>query len=375
MAQQGQKFHWRKLTDFDPSFEKIEEWQFRGPQEARAFSVSVTCGKAIELGTVKRRSPSRGELEYVSKMRNYFETVGDFVAVLFCPVCNASIECATPVSKAWRAVYHRCSNCSHVYTNLAPSDAALKRHYEDNTLNSEYYIRPDEVELRLREIYRPKFAWILKQYERVYGRRPRSILDLGAGSGHFLYACKESGLEVGGLEINKTYQDWARKNLDIELTPTIEELRKSGKTFDIVTSFNTIEHIPNPSDFLSTYQDFSSGQSLSVMETPRFDSIGVWVERMFPERIKGILIPYNHVQLFTDSSLATLLAMRGFSPVSAWFFGQDAKDVFFQIGEELGADGDDAAFEHFNELQKGIDLANASNLMMFAAVPPGGSRK
>lgn len=364
------RYHWQKLTGFDPVPQKTEEWIFHSAAGVERFPVSVTLGKEIDLGSIKKRSPSKGELESVTKMRDYFEKLDGFVNVSECPICKSSIGEATPLSKAWKAVYHRCRHCSHVYTNLAPSDQALSTYYEDTTVSSDYYIRPEEIQLRIDQIYRPKLEWCIREYTRIYGRRPESMLDLGAGSGHFLRACVDAGIKADGLEINKAYQHWAKKNLGVELAASLDDLRAKKMRYDLVTSFNTIEHIPAPSDFLATYDEFASDQSLSIMETPRFDSLGIWVERTFTNRIKGILIPYLHVQLFTDSSMATLLASRGFAPVSAWFFGQDAKDLFFQIGEELGQDGDEACFRFFGELQRGIDLLNAGNLMIFAAVPP-----
>lgn len=363
-------FHWQKLTPFDPSPEKSEEWTFHTPSGLERFPVRVTLGKDIDLGKVKKHSPSKGELASVTKMRDYFDTLADFVVVNQCPICKSSIGDANPLCNAWSAVYHRCRNCSHVYTNRAPSEAALSKYYEDTTVSNDYYIRPSEISLRLEQIYRPKLEWIIREYQHIYHRRPGSMLDLGAGSGHFLRACADVGIAVDGLELNHVYQRWAKEHLGVEIVGSLDALRARHARYDLVTSFNTIEHIPFPSDFLSTYDEFASDESLSVMETPRFDSLGIWVERTFTNRIKGILIPYLHVQLFTDSSMATLLASRGFAPTSAWFFGQDTKDLFFQIGEELDRDGDESCFRFFGQLQKGIDLLGAGNLMMFAAIPP-----
>ena len=60
---------------------------------------------------------------------------------------------------------------------------------------------PDEIELRLREIYVPKTDWIFDVYGRIFDREPKSILDIGAGSGHLLYGCKRMGLDVAGDRI------------------------------------------------------------------------------------------------------------------------------------------------------------------------------
>ena len=80
---------------------------------------------------------------------------------------------------------------------------------------------------------------------------PTALLEIGVGEGHFLQAAKQQGHRCHGVELNA--QAAARvRDLGFEIyEQTLNDLgNKSKQRFDVICSFQVLEHVPNPLDFL-----------------------------------------------------------------------------------------------------------------------------
>jgi SAM-dependent methyltransferase len=71
---------------------------------------------------------------------------------------------------------------------------------------------------------------------------PGLLLDIGAGTGDFLKLAKDNGWEVKGVEPNDDASNLAKKK-SLEIYETIDKL--SGQTFDVVTLWHVLEHLPD----------------------------------------------------------------------------------------------------------------------------------
>lgn len=364
-------YSWNRTAPLElPTGPRQEHWILSADEQLKTFPVRATYGKDINLGTIKQKYCFDGEVAAVEAKRKYYDDKNDFVRVSACPVCESSIENARAVKKIWQGTYHQCPHCAHVFTDLRPTDALLQAYYESGTEGKQYYAQIDEIDLRIREIYTPKIEWLIRSYQAQYGTPPRSIVDIGAGTGHFLRAATHAGLAAAGLEIDTFYREFCKEHFGISLVATPEELTGSHPDgFDIITSFNVIEHVTNPNDLMTTYRKLLSDRPFIVAETPNFHSLTVWLQRIFPHRLRGYFAPYEHVQMFTQSSLATLYYLNGFAVTDSWVFGQDARELAFQFSAEGGGELSEFIGNHFNDVQKGIDIANVGDLIILAGVP------
>ncbi len=361
---------WSREAEFESSNRGRERWTYRSAGREASFEVECRYGKTIDLAAIKRRLTFPDELAFTRKIRDFFDGLGDFVATNACPVCATSAEHAVREVVVWGVDYVRCAGCSHAYARKRPSDQALADLYSTNAISNDYYMQPEEVSLRIREIYGPKVEWIAQTFESIHGRPPATLLELGAGTGHLLATARERGMDVHGLEPDRTYRDFCRRTFDLELFSSAEELRERGRTsYDVVCSFNVLEHVTAPGTFLDLYRDLTGRESLWVIETPRYNSLTIALQKLYPERIRGYLVPYEHVQLFSDASLATLLVEKGARPSHVWYFGQDAMELIFQVTAELDVAPGTSLAGRFNDLQSVFDRGRLSDLMLFAAVP------
>ena len=360
-------YEWKKEIPFNRRGESVETWTVKVEGRSASFEIEACYGKRLDFGSIKREWPFQREIDFAREKIRYFERDGDLVKASSCPVCSRGIQDTVRLVRICNVDYLQCKGCTHVYASVFPSPDLMERYYRENAVGDDYYLNPEEIELRLKEIYAPKARWILETYEKLFGKKPSTILDIGAGSGHFLYACKQLGMKVSGMELDRAFVAWCKQQFGIELCESNERLQ--GKTFDIVCSFNVIEHTADPHAFVSDYKSFMHEGSMAVLETPKVNSFTTWIQQVFPDEPRGHLMPFEHSHLFTDGSLATLLYVNGLAVRRIWYFGQDMAELILRIGSELKGESGTLLSRLFNPLQEAIDVSHHSDCMLVAATP------
>lgn len=345
-----------------------ERWTYERDGQTDTLDVRVRTGKRVDIKALKRQSSFVEEVGRVGEVRLAFPDRADYVTQTRCPVCRTSIAQARHEVTIWETKYYRCRACGHAYASEFPSQRAVEAFYSGHQADGGYYIRDEEIELRLGEIYRPKLEWAVDAYRRAYGKAPRSVLDLGAGAGHFLHACQGMGLKAAGVECDRVYRDWARECFGLDLV--LDASMLPDEDFDLVCSFNVIEHTVDPREFLDLHKRFMSRQSLCVVETPKYDSLTTAVQGLFPDVVRTHLIPFKHNHLFTEASLATLLYENGLRLSDVWFFGQDMTELLFQAFHASGREVDmDMVNDFMRAPQAALDAAGVCDLLLVAAAP------
>jgi len=134
------------------------------------------------------------------------------------------------------------------------------------------------------------------------------LLDVGAGNGYFTYLARgEFGMDADGLEISAAEADYARDTFGIELIRG--DLSVITRTYDVVTSFNVLEHVQQPGRLLDDMIKVLDPGGLLVVTTPNPTCIH--------RRIKGLqkwgmVCPPHHINLFTRAALQEMLTRKGF---------------------------------------------------------------
>lgn len=134
-----------------------------------------------------------------------------------------------------------------------------------------------------------------------------SVFELGCGDGDYLDIFSEFGLKTAGVEGSKNLSKKAcRKGHDVTtgfLMETVMPARLIGG-FDIVASFNFIEHLPDPLSSLREIAGFLRPGGVALLEVPNYDMI--LEHRLFNE-----FIP-DHCSYFTQDTFSMMLLQAGF---------------------------------------------------------------
>jgi 2-polyprenyl-3-methyl-5-hydroxy-6-metoxy-1,4-benzoquinol methylase len=158
--------------------------------------------------------------------------------------------------------------------------------------------------------------------ERAKGNR---LLDIGCGAGEFLTVAEHSGFRPVGLEPSKTAFEIARK-----AHPVIRgELGTVGfkeDTFDVVTLWSVLEHVPEPSACLRRIRGLLRQDGILALRVPEarglLPSLAIWMYRLSLGRMVAPLRVlyqldwhYKHYYGFDRRTIRRLLESNGFEVV------------------------------------------------------------
>src|SRR5439155_16173654 len=232
------------------------------------------------------------------------------------------------------------------------------------------YTDTERLELRLAQIVKPKLDWTIETYRRQYGREPRSVLDVGAGGGHFVATCRRAGLDAEGYEVSRASRRFAQKAFGIDLRDADFLADADGPPGDVVPFWGLLEYTPGPRRFLGAGRRRLDTHGLLITEVPRFDCLGSAVQRECQETVARHLDPTSHVNCFSDESLVTALLRSALRPAAAWYFGMDAYELLVQVALRLEHDGVlERLADLIPSLQACFDAARVCDDIIVAAVP------
>lgn len=229
-----------------------------------------------------------------------------------CAVCESSEPEPLVVRKGHQVV--KCGQCGLVYMSPRP-----RRRQELHALYT------DDAYCR-RQILHAGHAgrtseaqWRLAQVERHVPRRGR-LLDVGCSTASFLVAARRRGWDVTGLDVSAGAIDYATSVLGLSaVVGTLEEARLPAASFDVITVFECIEHMPDPAGALEAASRLLKPDGVLVITTPNIDGLVPRVTYHLLARTIGAWehpTPPHHVYQFSRRTIAALLNKTGFREVA-----------------------------------------------------------
>lgn len=200
----------------------------------------------------------------------------------------------------------RCQNCGHVYSTYEQDE-----HYEGYWDEEEYDL--NWWDLAHRAIYRDFIQTFLKSDS---GR----ILDVGCGLGFFIKAIQEQkpGWEAIGYEISEKAVSYANREngLNSVYSGIVEKSGLEESSFDYITLWDVIEHIPKPQPLLNYLNSLLKPGGYLFMQTPNFPI--QLLKAKLKVTLKGMqsdghyLEAKDHINDYNMESLARLGRQCGF---------------------------------------------------------------
>lgn len=367
---------WRRSVELFPlGDESGEVWTAtENDRELASFPVWVRRGKPFDV--LRAKTTNVSDLRAAAKAGHaaidaLYGDEGELVVPDACPACAAPVRADDPSIRIHRAAYRRCGSCGHLHVSPRPSEAALVAGFRDVDEYAGDYTDAAGIEWRLREIIAPKLQWVVDVYRRRFGRPPRSMLDVGAGGGHFVLGARRAGYEADGVEVNRAAARFARERLGVELSSGDFLSMPAERRYDVVTFWGVLEYAPRPLAFLERLGAFlTEGEGLAVVEVPGADSVSTAIQSAFPNEIWRHLMPSSHMNVFSPAGLATLSHRAGLGPIALWTFGMDAYELLTRLA--LIRDDDElvrAAAAAVPTLQAAFDRADAVDDLVMAVTP------
>ena len=364
---------WERIIPFETEPIQNEAWVCTSHGKEIRNNVDVRHGKEIDILSLKvnmvedfsqRISDTRKSRTKIYQNRENLEKV------LHCPICNKKSDDAIEKLNIYGARYCKCLECSHYFVLYRPNEISIREFYKVNKEYQSTYADKRTLRTRVEQVVTPKAKYLIEQYKKIYGRPPRSILDVGAGSGHFVHSCRQLGLVCEGIEISDLGRTFAKEYFDIDLIDQDFTKVANQYEYDIVTFWGVIEHVTQPVEMLKTATNSLGNEGMIVADVPRWNCFSTAVHQALPTSVVRHLDPIDHLQCFSDSSLATAFYLGGFDTVAAWYFGMDAYELLTQTSFILGENTViEKMGQHLPIFQEKLDQSKLSDFMVFVGIP------
>jgi SAM-dependent methyltransferase len=110
-----------------------------------------------------------------------------------------------------------------------------------------------------------------------YGRKDAAglnFLDVGCAGGASLVAAKSLGFDPVGVEPSRWMADFGRRTYGVPIRDGILEPGMfAPQTFDLITLWDVLEHVPDPGALLRLIRELLRPQGIFVISYPDFRSI------------------------------------------------------------------------------------------------------
>jgi uncharacterized membrane protein YbhN (UPF0104 family)/SAM-dependent methyltransferase len=138
------------------------------------------------------------------------------------------------------------------------------------------------------------------------------LFEIGCAYGLFLERARERGFDVAGLEFSPVAARTASHRLGVPIHEgEVVDLDGDG-SFDAVAAWDVIEHVPDPSAFLSAAGRMLRQGGVVALSCPYYDSVPSRVLRSRWWTLK----PHKHIWHFTSAGLRRTLTESGFEPLA-----------------------------------------------------------
>jgi SAM-dependent methyltransferase len=243
----------------------------------------------------------------------------EFEPVAQCPLCGAagkSPRIQPPMIGGGAASFATCAECGLAYLDPAPTPAALARFYASQYLTVDYrkiegFFIPDP---------RRELAGTLGYMERLaddvetYRMPPGRILDAGCAYGGFLLEMHMRGWDATGVEPFADAAAFCRDQLGLRVAlGEIETLEFADGSFDAITLWDVIEHLPRPVKAMQALARMAAPGALLMLTTPNVNSPAALLSR---ESWIGWKPP-THLCLFDFTTMRRLLGATGWTLLAA----------------------------------------------------------
>ena len=258
-----------------------------------------------------------------------------------CLLCNSPD--LLPLGKGYEHAYLvKCADCGLVFGKRIPTQEDLQAHYSG-------YTRDNSIS----SITIKRYEELLDQFESY--RKLNRILDIGCGDGHFLAVAKRKGWEVFGTEFtDEAVKVCREKGIQIHQG----DLKTfSADQFDVITSFEVLEHINDGSEHVEKIYSLLRSGGLFYFTTPNFNSLsrkylgGKWNVIEYPE----------HLTYYTVRTISKLLTKAGFRKQSIRTTGFSPQRFKLSVGTANRVGNSDENLR--NAIEEKVLLRFAKNII------------
>lgn len=229
-----------------------------------------------------------------------------------CHLCGGHDRSVLREDQGYQIV--ECGACGLRYLfpqpSLAETEELYSEHYFQSTdaLGRGYEGYTEQAE-NLRATFRDRLRYLPPL---AAGRR---LLDVGAAAGYFVEQARQAGWDAEGIEPSKWAAAYARDQVGVPVREGILDATAfPASSFDVVTFWEVIEHLPDPREFLLNVARVAKPGATILFSTP--DSSSTVAKVLGRNWLGWRKIP-EHLFFFDKRALVRLLHETGLEVTDA----------------------------------------------------------
>jgi SAM-dependent methyltransferase len=303
-----------------------------------------TLTKSIDLDIMRPAGFHESVDRSMKEINKNVECGSGWIDVNVCPICGSSSY------KSWLLKYGNqiveCNKCTSGFATRRPknfNDAYnTEEHYNESIKSYN-----DNRDYRILRFGKERLS-LIQEYKKM-----GNLLDIGCGTGWFIESAR-SCFQVAGFEPTKNLADFTSKKLGIHVASSLEEFKKSS--FDVITAFDVIEHVPDPVDFLKSIHDLLDENGMIVIFTPNKNSAAF----CYLKEKENLVTPPIHLHYLNANSFIHL-AGQNFKIIYEKTFGLDVGDIYAYERDLGNQEFGSFLYQNSNIIQTFLDYANLGN--------------
>ena len=241
------------------------------------------------------------------------DPITDAKSAIACNLCGGSDHALLFRKNGFDLV--RCKACGLAFVANPPDDATVGEFYSaDNDYHTELFDPQSKAFARMQAVARTHCKVLRRSVADGAGRR---LLDVGCSAGLFLNEARSAGFTVQGVELSPQSSEFARSHFGLDVhTGLLDTAPYEAESFDVITLFDVIEHVPDPLAELKAIRKLLKPGGLLLQSTPNID--GLFPRLSYPLARKLDYWPHpeppHHLYQFSVKTLSAMTAKAGFEP-------------------------------------------------------------
>lgn len=232
--------------------------------------------------------------------------------IKFCICCGTDVAGSTFLFQKKKANYYKCSKCGLIFQNPQPHLSSAKEIYDDFDYQNLYF-NTTGYYTEIAAEYLKQIHLVLRKNGVTLEPEKCKMLDVGSSIGLFLCLAKKQGFDAVGFDISSLASKFAKENYDVDvMVGNFIEAGLPESSFDIITMWQVIEHLTDPSSFLKKIHSLLKPGGYFCVATP---DTGTFFRRLYG-KYWGIYVPDLHITLFNRHNMKVILERNEFIPVA-----------------------------------------------------------
>jgi 2-polyprenyl-3-methyl-5-hydroxy-6-metoxy-1,4-benzoquinol methylase len=220
-----------------------------------------------------------------------------------CPACDVRNNIFLFEKEGFKFV--RCTYCECIFVNPCPSMDLLSFYYDQSKSMNFFH---DEV-LKKTISLRNKVFKERATYLSNFLKKGSHIIEVGSSLGLFVEQALNQGFLIDGVEINTALSDFVKNKYGIKIFNDFFENVEFTSQYDAIVSWEVIEHVINPFEFLKKCTTILKKEGHVIMSLPNIDGIEFKVCGIQHEIIEAP----GHINYFSPKTIKILLERAGFT--------------------------------------------------------------